>query len=63
MVTNKGGLVPCMLSFRYQDESTQATFVVFASSRWLGLRLDMISSLMVIIVAAGAVLTSQNPGK
>ena len=47
---------------RYQDEHTQATFVVLASSRWIGLRLDLFASFMLLFVAIGAVMTAQHPG-
>ena len=48
---------------RYQDESTQATFFTLAANNWMALRIDMVSALMVILVAVSAALSSEDPGK
>ena len=48
---------------RYQDENTQAFFLVLSCNRWLALRLDLLSSLFVTIVAFGAILLTENPGE
>ena len=48
---------------RLQDESTEATYAVLASTRWLGLRLDLMSSVMAVVVAVAAVLTRQEAGE
>lgn len=49
--------------FRYQDENTQAFFLVLSCNRWLALRLDLLSSLFVTIVAFGAIFLTENPGE
>ncbi|XP_078368623.1 ATP-binding cassette sub-family C member 4-like isoform X2 [Oculina patagonica] len=46
---------------RYQDENTQALFMVVSSNRWLGIRLDLLSSVFVSIVAVTAILITENP--
>ena len=48
---------------RYQDENTQAFFLVLSCNRWLALRLDLLSSLFVTCVAFGAILLTENPGE
>ena len=48
---------------RYQDESTQATFFTLAANNWMALRIDMVSALMVLLVAVAAALSSKDPGK
>ena len=48
---------------RYQDENTQAFFLVLSCNRWLALRLDLLSSLFVTMVAFGAILLTENPGE
>ena len=47
---------------RYQDENTQAFFMVVSSNRWLGVRLDLLSSVFITLVAVAAILVSENPG-
>lgn len=37
--------------------------MVMACTDWMGLRMDMLSAVMVLSVAIGAVLASQDPGK
>ena len=57
---NKGSVA----SFRrYQDVHNQSYIMVIASGRWLGVRLDVIMSLLIGTVALAAVLGSQNAGK
>ncbi|PFX16866.1 Multidrug resistance-associated protein 4 [Stylophora pistillata] len=48
--------------FRYQDQNTPAVIMVLGSSKWLGVRLELLCSLLVALVAAGAVLVTQIPG-
>ncbi|KAJ7370583.1 hypothetical protein OS493_031319 [Desmophyllum pertusum] len=48
-------------SRRYQDENTQAFFMVVSSTRWLTIRLDLLSSLFITIVAVAAILLVENP--
>ena len=53
----------CNSLSRYQDENTQAFFMVVSSNRWLTVRLDLLSSLFVTIVAVAAILVLENPGQ
>ncbi|KAL9978294.1 hypothetical protein ACROYT_G015793 [Oculina patagonica] len=48
---------------RYQDENTQAFFMVVSCNRWLGIRMDLLCSVFVTIVAVAAILIKENPGK
>ena len=48
---------------RYQDIHTQSYIMVFASQRWLGVRLDCLSALLTCAVALAAVFVSQDAGK
>ena len=48
---------------RYQDANTQAFFMVVSCNRWLAVRLDLLSSIFVTIVALGAILMSENSGE
>ena len=48
---------------RYQDENTQAFFMVVSCNRWLAVRLDLLSSVFVTVVAVGAILVTENPGE
>lgn len=48
---------------RYQDENTQAFFLVVSCNRWLAVRLDLLSSVFVTVVAVGAILVTENPGE
>ena len=48
---------------RYQDENTQAFFMVVSSNRWLSVRLDLLSSVFITAVAVAAILVSENPGQ
>ena len=50
-------------SQRYQDIHNQSYIMVMASGRWLGVRLDVIISLLIGTVALAAVLASQEAGK
>ena len=45
---------------RYQDIHTQSCIMVFASQRWLGVRLDCLSALLTCAVALAAVFVSQD---
>ncbi|KAL9956480.1 hypothetical protein ACROYT_G037960 [Oculina patagonica] len=46
--------------YRYQDVHSQSFIMVMASGRWLGVRLDLLSSLLIGAVALAAVLASQD---
>ena len=48
---------------RYQNENTQAFFMVVSSSRWLSVRLDLLSIVFITAVAVAAILASENPGQ
>ncbi|XP_066020153.1 ATP-binding cassette sub-family C member 4-like [Pocillopora verrucosa] len=47
--------------YRYQDENTQAFIMVISCTRWLSIRLDLMSSLFITIVALTAILVVENP--
>ena len=52
------------ISFRrYQDVHNQSFIMVLASGRWLGVRLDLLSSLLIGAVALAAVLAAQDAGR
>ena len=51
------------LFFRYQDENTQAFFMVVSCNRWLGIRMDLLCSVFVTIVAVAAISIRENSGK
>lgn len=53
----------CHCVSRYQDDNTQAFFMVVSCNRWLAVRLDLLSSAFVTIVAVGAILITENPGE
>ncbi|XP_068699718.1 ATP-binding cassette sub-family C member 4-like isoform X2 [Montipora foliosa] len=46
---------------RYQDENTQAFFMVLSSNRWLSVRLDLLASMFITTVAVAAILVSESP--
>ncbi|KAL9951147.1 hypothetical protein ACROYT_G043760 [Oculina patagonica] len=46
--------------YRYQDVHNQSYIMVMASGRWLGVRLDLLASLLIGAVALAAVLVSQD---
>ena len=48
---------------RYQDENTQAFFMVVSSNRWLSVRLDLLSIVFITAVAVASILVSENPGQ
>lgn len=50
-------------SRRHQDIHNQSYIMVMASGRWLGVRLDLITSLLIGTVVLAAVLASQDAGK
>ena len=50
-------------SFRYQDVHNQPYILVKASARWLGVRLDLLASMLIGAVSLAAVLVSQDAGK
>ena len=47
---------------RYQDQNTPAIIMVLGCTKWLGVRLEVLCSLLVTLVATGAVLVTQIPG-
>ena len=50
-------------SIRYLDKNTSALIMLSASTRWLGLRGDALSNLLVTSVSAGALFATQSPGE
>jgi len=48
--------------YRYQDVHNQSNIMVMASGRWLGVRLDLLASLLIGSVALAAVFMSQDAG-
>ncbi|KAL9978334.1 hypothetical protein ACROYT_G015835 [Oculina patagonica] len=46
---------------RKQDENSQAFFMVVSCTRWLSIRLDLLSSVFVTIVAVALMLITNNP--
>ncbi|KAL9966836.1 hypothetical protein ACROYT_G024964 [Oculina patagonica] len=46
--------------YRYQDVHNQSNIMVMASGRWLGVRLDVLASLLIGAVAMAAVVMSQD---
>ena len=55
--------VTVLFSRRYQDIHNQSYVMVLASGRWLGVRLDLLASLLISAVALAAVLVSQDTGE
>jgi len=53
----------CFSHCRYQDIHNQSHVMVMASGRWLGVRLDLLSSLLTGAVALAAILVSQDIGR
>ena len=52
------------ISFRrYQDTHNQISIMVMASARWLGVRLDVVASLIVGSVAAATAFVAQDAGE
>ncbi|XP_020607744.1 multidrug resistance-associated protein 4-like [Orbicella faveolata] len=49
--------------YRYQDVHNQAYIMVRASGRWLGVRLDLLASILVGAVSLTAVFVSQEAGR
>ena len=50
-------------SIRYQDVYNQSYIMVKASARWLGVRLDLLASMLIGAVSLAAVLVSQDAGR
>lgn len=48
---------------RYQDVHNQAYFMVLAATRWLGIRLDLLSAILIGAVALAAALFCHDNGK
>ena len=51
------------LCYSYQDTHNRAYYMVLAGTRWLGIRLDLLSALLIGAVALLAALYSHNNGK
>ena len=51
------------LCYSYQDTHNRAYYMVLAGTRWLGMRLDLLSALLIGAVALLAALYSQGNGK
>ena len=52
-----------MCLVRYQDENTQAFFMVLSCNRWLAIRIDLLCSVFVITVAVTAIFIGENSGE
>ena len=52
-----------MCLVRYQDENTQAFFMVVSCNRWLAIRIDLLCSVFVITVAVTAIFIGENSGE
>ena len=50
-------------SFSYQDANNRALFCYTASLKWLGIRLDSLSSVLVTVVTLAAIFLSGDTGK
>ena len=56
--------INCVVLCRsYQDTHNRAYYMVLAGTRWLGIRLDLLSALLIGAVALLAALYSQNNGE
>ena len=51
------------LFFSYQDANNKAWYCYCASLKWLGLRLDFLSSILVTVVTLAAIFLSGDAGK
>lgn len=60
---NFNSYIVLFIRFRYQDIHTQAYIMVFATQRWLGVRLDCLSAVLTGAAALAAVFVSQDAGK
>ena len=49
--------------FSYQDRNSKAWFCYCACLKWVGVRLDLLSSVLVTIVTFAAIFLSSNAGK
>ena len=56
-------LFTAFFSVRYQDVHNQSYIMVKASGRWLGVRLDLLTSIFIGAVSLAAVLVSQDAGR
>lgn len=52
-----------ILCDRYQDTHSRAYYMVLAGTRWLGIRLDLLSALLIGSVALAAASCSHDNGK
>ena len=59
---NSTFLCPCVLP-DIRTRTLKLFFMVVSCNRWLAVRLDLLSSIFVTIVALGAVLMTENPGE
>ena len=48
---------------RYQDVHNQSYIMVIAGGRWLGVRLDLLESMLIGAVSLAAVFVSQDAGR
>jgi len=55
-------LLTAIFSVRFQDVHNQSFILVKASGRWLGIRLDLLASILIGAVSLAAVLVSQDAG-
>jgi len=62
-VKKKVNLLTAIFSVRYQDVHNQSFISVKASGRWLGVRLDLLGSILIGAVSLAAVLVSQDAGR
>ena len=64
MLVNEKAHLNCLfLCCSYQDTHNRAYYMVLAGTRWLGIRLDLLSALLIGAVALLAALYSHNNGK
>ena len=52
-----------VLDLRHQDLHNQAIYMVFGSTRWFGLRVDLLCVPFLTCVALASVAFSMDPGK
>ena len=60
---DKNSVNYAVLCCSYQDTHNRAYYMVLAGTRWLGIRLDLLSALLIGAVAFLAALYSHNNGK
>ena len=60
---NKSIYLVQFYSVRYQDIHNQSYIMTKAGARWLGVRLDLLASMLIGAVSLAAVLVSQDAGR